>query len=270
MVGFRFQKAKPIWIQNREKEMNCEVAFRAVIPSGEITLRMAASTIYRLFVNGNFVAAGPARTSHGFYCVDEQRLSKWLTQKENVVIIEVVGFNVNSYDTLNQPSFLTAEYMMDGHVIAWTGDSTVQAFDLKKRVQKVQRYSYQRAFAEAYHLRTEDRKFYIKADYSVKPEKCSAQAEKYYVERAVRMPQYEVLPVQALLETGSVDFEYICEEPIEDRSYKNIGSCLNGFTPQELEEHLSTEGQNMDFQPYENRIAENFPLKLCDEFTISA
>lgn len=261
-----FQKAKPIWAVGRKTEKNCELAFRTVVSSGATSLRMAASTIYRLFVNGKFIAAGPARTSHGFYCVDEHDLSKWLTKEKNVVVIEVVGYNVNSFDTLNQPSFLTAEFVKDNKVIAYTGDLSIQAFELKQRVQRVQRYSYQRAFAEAYCLKAKRKEFYIEAENEMKPVPCDIQDEKRYIKRNVRMPQYEELQVSELLETGRVNFDYVREEPVTDRSYEKIGACLQGFKPEDLEEQLSEEGQNMEFLPSDNKQQTSFPLVLCNGY----
>lgn len=60
-------------------------------------------------MNGEFICAGPARAAHGWYRVDEICLSPFLTEDRNYVVTEVLGYNVNSYDTLDQPSFLTEE-----------------------------------------------------------------------------------------------------------------------------------------------------------------
>ena len=155
-----------------------------VLPGGEATLYLAASTLYRLWVNGAFAGAGPARAAHGYYCVDCVELTDRLNREKNVVVIEVLGCNVNTYDTLDQPSFLTAEILRDHQPVLWTGDSHFQAYDLKQRVQRIQRYSFQRAFTECYHLRTENQSFYENADWrgehtAVTPEaSCSALSSK--------------------------------------------------------------------------------------------
>ena len=266
MQLIHFEKSKPIWAEGREKEKNCELAFRTIIPQGAARLKLAASTIYRVFVNAEFVAAGPARTSHGFYCVDELDLTKWLTEAKNVIVIEVVGYNVNSFDTLNQPSFLTAEVLKDKDVIAWTGDNSIQAYELGQRVQKVQRYSYQRAFAECYHLSEKNRAFYTELNTELRSITCVEQEEKKYIERNVRMPQYEILQMQELLEVGTANFDYQCEELIQDRSYTMIGNCLLGFKEQELDEQLSEEGQNIEFLPGDKKIGTMFPLEIHDGY----
>src|ERR1035437_4089891 len=152
-----FDSAKPIWPKGRETEKNLFVGFRATFkaPAQErVYLRATGATIYRVFLNGHFLAHGPARGPHGFYRVDEWDLTDKLLPGANVVAFEVAGYNVNSYSLLDQPSFLQAEVVAGGNVLAST-DGKGAAFTatiLKERVQKVQRYSFQRAFSEVYRL----------------------------------------------------------------------------------------------------------------------
>ena len=42
MKTFDFQRAVPIWAKEREREMNCELAFRAAISGAEAVLRLTA------------------------------------------------------------------------------------------------------------------------------------------------------------------------------------------------------------------------------------
>ena len=86
---FQFKKARPVWAQDRAMEKNCELAFRTVLPRGSYKLFLAASSIYRIWVNGVFTAAGPARAPHGHYRVDEYSLEGFLSKEENVIGIEV-------------------------------------------------------------------------------------------------------------------------------------------------------------------------------------
>ena len=65
-------------------------------------------------------AHGPARGPHGFFRVDEWDLTDRLQPGENVVAFEVAGYNVNSYSLLDQPSFLQAEVVAGGKVLAST------------------------------------------------------------------------------------------------------------------------------------------------------
>ena len=139
-----FVSGKPIWPKDREREKNLTVGFRAAFqaPADEkVLLRATGSTIYRVFLNGRFLGHGPARGPHGFYRVDEWDLTPKLQTGLNVVAIEVAGYNVNSYSLLDQPSFLQAEVLAGGKVLASTegNGAPFTATVLKERVQKVQR-----------------------------------------------------------------------------------------------------------------------------------
>jgi len=150
-----FISAKPIWPAGRDREMNLFVGFRAAFKKpvgGKTVLRITGSTVYRIFLNGNFVGYGPARAAHGYYRVDEWGLGD--LGNENIVAVEVAGYNVNSYYLLDQPAFVQAEVVANGQVLASTAGKGAffEASILKERVQKVQRYSFQRPFSEYYRL----------------------------------------------------------------------------------------------------------------------
>ena len=150
----QFMSALPVWPEGRSTEMNVFVEFRAAFaqpdrPTAAI-LRLTGATQYRIHVNGEFAGFGPARAGHGFYRLDEIDLTQWLRHDKNEVVIEVAGYNANSYSLLDQPSFLQAEVVLDGKVIAATGVSGFDARVRPDRIQKVQRYSFQRPFSEVW------------------------------------------------------------------------------------------------------------------------
>ena len=61
----------------------------------------------------------------------------------NHVAIEVAGYNVNSFYTLDQPSFVQAEVELGGAIAAATGEAEhpFDVFVLPERVRRVQRSS---------------------------------------------------------------------------------------------------------------------------------
>ena len=70
----------------------------------------------------------------------------------NVLAVEVAGYNCNSFYHMDQPSFLQAEVVSNGRVLAATGANGAFKAQQLPRVQKVVRYSYQRTFSELYRL----------------------------------------------------------------------------------------------------------------------
>ena len=148
---------KPVWPVGMEREQNFDVGFRAVVevPAGaSVTLRIAASSNYRVFVNGVFRCNGPSRAASGFYRVSAWLLDLLLRPGRNVIAIEVVGYNIDSSYVPNGPSFLQAEIMQGDQALAATGsaDRGFEAFPLGQRIRRIERYNRQRTFLEGYRL----------------------------------------------------------------------------------------------------------------------
>ncbi|MBO5803108.1 MAG: hypothetical protein J6R64_05140 [Lentisphaeria bacterium] len=69
-----FLSAVPVWPAGRSTVMNDFVLFRTTFngESGKIyTLRLTGSTLYRVRLNGEFLAYGPARGPKGYFRIDE-------------------------------------------------------------------------------------------------------------------------------------------------------------------------------------------------------
>ena len=143
-----FFKAKPIFLSGLSETMNIAGVFTCPLPAmeKEATLRIAAATRCRAYLNGRLLTAGPARAAHGHARVDE--ISIDLT-KGGELRIDVAGYFLKSYDGVKHPSFLTAEVTAGDEVIAATGYD-FQGFRNLSRVQKVMRFSLQRHFSEVY------------------------------------------------------------------------------------------------------------------------
>ena len=162
----KFVKAVPVWEEGREEEMNVTLVFFAALDfssdaaaKGAI-LRSTGATIMRVMLNNQYVGYGPARGPHGWFRIDEWDLSKAAKKGTNFLTVEVAGYNSNSFYHLDQPSFLQAEVVDgEGKVLAATsaepiqGVKSFQALDYTGiRVQKVQRFSFQRPFIEVWDL----------------------------------------------------------------------------------------------------------------------
>lgn len=271
MRKFYFEKAQAIWADGRSEEMNCELSFRTVIPKGEETkLFLAASSIYRLWVNGEFICAGPARAAHGWYRVDEICLSPFLTEDRNYVVTEVLGYNVNSYDTLDQPSFLTEEIWQGNEVISYTGGESITIHDFKNRVQKVQRYSFQRAFIDAYQYEDENKCMYHMNESAQSLCKIEIQTDKRYIYRDVEMPGFETLEPVSVIKKGTAYYEKEKTEIIPEEYFFKIKQDLKGYAREKTEIYVSEEAQKIQLQETEysvNAIAIR-QLPLSDEYAI--
>jgi alpha-L-rhamnosidase len=146
-----FYHAIPVYPQGKEREMNTFAAFR--LETGNLAgtaLHITACTFYQLWINGSFVAAGPARTAGGYAREDVICLDPF-SGEHNHLIITVTGHYCRSLSTVKQPSFLQAELRRGEEALYWTGRD-FEGFLSRRKVQKVQRYSGQRHFSEVWDL----------------------------------------------------------------------------------------------------------------------
>ncbi len=236
-----FMRAEPVWLAGLEREMNVLAGFRALIApaaAGDVRLRVTGSTLYRVFVNGQWVACGPARTAHGWFRVDEWPIGSLLTPGTNVVAIEVAGYNVNSFAYLDQPSFLQAEICAGDELLAATeAQGTANRFSamrLDSRIQKVPRYSYQRAFMEAWRLAPGwDRwRRDPAAPWSAQP--LRSQPAGRLMPRDVPPPECGIVRPVRVHGVGTLNRRTV-EKPWKDRSLTIIGPQFKGFPEGELE-----------------------------------
>lgn len=248
-----FRSAKPVWLEGREREMNVTVGFHAAIQkpkSGPVVLRLTGSTLYRVFVNGEFAGHGPARAAHGFYRVDELDLTSRLKRGDNVVAIEVAGYNSNSYYLLNQPSFLQAEVTAGDRVLASTsGDGQpFVARIVNERVQKTQRYSFQRPFSEVWQLAPGWDEWRTNAGRDPAAS-LAVVATKALLARGVPYSRFEIQTPVRQLGAGALEIGALPEKPFRDRSMTQVGPKLAGYSEAELTTIPSLELQKVRTLP---------------------
>lgn len=251
-----FLAAQPVWPQGLETEKNLLVGFRTQVQnpkSNNVVLRITGSTIYRIFLNGRFVGHGPARGPHGYYRVDEWNLGRELWHEKNILAVEAAGYNVNSYYLLDQPSFLQAELLVDGQVVASTAGQgqPFEAAILTSRVQKVQRYSFQRPFIEYYRLDSSwDAWRHVPAA-AFPAVECTITAAKNLLPRRIPYPDFSLRPPLTVLSQGKLTSQEAPAQLWKDRSLTNIGPALKGFPEAELEVVLSSDLQKIQSESFQ-------------------
>lgn len=246
-----FLNAKPVWPAGLEKEKNIHAGFRTVFDgtgAQTVWLKLTGATIYRVFLNGEFVQHGPARGPHGFYRVDELDLSKRTVAEDNLLAIEVAGYNCNSFAYLNQISFLQAELLVNGAVVAATGTAGFQALRLPDRIQKVERYSFQRPFIEAYTLTPGwDSWRQLKRD-PFQSVPCAVQEAKLLLQRGVPFSDFQVADAVATGSSGTIAY---AEKPVDRSGYWWMNDprykTLESFMPEQFERDLLQIWQAIDF-----------------------
>ena len=245
-----FQAAKPVWPVGRETEMNVLAGFRAVVtlPADQpAQLRVTASSLYRAWLNGEFLGYGPARGPYGWFRIDEWDLrGKWRAGT-NVLAIEVAGYNINGFYLQDQNSFLQAEVVSGDRVLAATGrsDAGFQAGILNQRVQKVARYTDQRTFSEVYRMTPDADDWRMRAEAPFGGIDCSTAADKKHLPRRVPYPLFEWRSPVAEIAGGSVTNGDLPKKIWQPYYVTHINSNRLGYTEKELVTTPSTDLQRL-------------------------
>lgn len=236
-----FEKAQPVWMKGLEREKNITVGWVCGFSGkGKWVLHITASSIYRIFLNGQFVGHGPARAAHGYYRVDKLVIPHPLMTEQNILAVEVVNFHINSFYTLEQPAFVQAELRNEGNVIAFTAENgSFQAVRLRDRVEKVQRYSFQRPFLEAYRLKEGYDRW--RCMLPEKPAGIGEVEEKALLERRVPLPDYLIRRQKEVWEKGKFVHGQKSNPIWQDRALFEIGESMHGYPLEELEVTVSME-----------------------------
>ena len=240
-----FVKATPVWVEKREQEVNCRVQFKTLCEKKDnIVIHIATSGIYQLYVNGKFVAYGPARAGKNHFRKDVINISSFVTEVQNTVVIEVAGYYCENFYVMKQESFLQAEILSGNEVIAATGKDFTARIN-PYYIQKIQRYSFQRPFAEAYKYNDEDT-FLTDSECGTEP--LAVQTQKNIIERTVPYPEFESINAK-LIKTGTVE-KIIPDEYKYDRYVLQVGfkeGQTTGWKADELDCALEKDWQEMQF-----------------------
>ena len=204
-----FKKAIPVFAKGEENSLNYPLTLCAEIESLKYTkLFIGAFSFYRLYINGKFVCAGPARAAKGYARIDEIDADKYNVNGKNTIELQIAGYNCGSISTARQSSFVVCELRRGEDTLLYTGRDFEGYFDFR-RVQKVERYSFQRHFGEIWRVNDKDFR-----ELSQKVELVAATNTPKYLPRRVPTPKFDFLPAEAYASLGEFFFD-------EELSYKN-------------------------------------------------
>ncbi len=271
-----FVNALPVWIRGEENTLHVTCGLYTAAekrPGDTLILKVATSGFYRVFINGEFCHYGPARCAHDFFRVDELDITAETKEGENHIAIETVGYRINGFYAIDQPSFVQAELFQNGESVTATGaESGFRCFRLNERRRKMQRYSFQRAIAESYRLSPGVHDWRIGALENAAPAETEVTEHKALVPRKIPYHRFPFVPAAETIAEGTVRKGVKPATYRKDRSLTDISPILKGFPEDELELHLSDEIQEFEtvqktdlHQPYtgERTLTEN------DFFTVT-
>lgn len=207
---YMYKEAKPVWGYSSSKYNQFLGFFSEFHVKGEqkLSFAVAARSYYRLYVNGQMVANGPARTAHHYCRVDE--FTQVLSGKVEIAV-EVAALNKpEKYcnDCTLEPGLLAVEIVDEsGKVLSATGKEGWRYVELTYRCPLVETMSHSRGIAEVYYLN--EHSFDWRWGLASKWESPIIVEEKLaFLERRAPYADYHPIPVKTIL--------HICDMRPED------------------------------------------------------
>ena len=224
-----FKKAKCIWANGLLDELNCSLFFKfAIKDKDQYQLKITANSFYRIYVNGKFMFYGPSRGTHSIFRIDEYLIN---SNENDIIVIEVSGYNCNSFYSLNTEPFLCFELIKQEKILEYSNINT-RCYRNTTRLRKVSRFSYQRAFSESYEITDDFNEFLTNNVSEVFPLLENIELkDKTFVDRIVDYPTYKK-EKGTLIESGMLNYDKNIK-PYEDR-YQYL-KCLKIFDKNELD-----------------------------------
>lgn len=233
VAALGFFNSEPVWHAGHETEMNEQLRFVSAFCCSDdepVKVVVAASNPFRIRLNGKFAGYGPARGPLGWFRLDEWPLAT--TKGTNTIEIECAGYNCNSYYFQRQPSFIQAEVRQGDRTLVMTAAKEgVNVFRACRvtRVRKVNRFTYQRMFAEVYQLPEKD----------ISSVPLARQTDVKLLPRHSPQPDTSLADDFHALERGRFTFD--AESPMVDHPDYNLAASKEnnvvGFELDEIEYH---------------------------------
>lgn len=233
-----------IWAEGIRKEKNVTLAFvwKSNLKYERVRMLLCAGHVFRVWKNGTLIGHGPARAAHGYVRRDEYDLGT-VEENENFVI-EVCAYNVRCLSEAGLNPFFGCEISSEGKTIASSVDFI--CYRLSDRIQKVLRYSFQRAFSESYDMHA-CRSALYKGDASAY-EQLNIQivSAPKILSRNVAYPTFMEIRIQKPIEYGSI---------VKKQGYQvwrnrvhYVSDQIDGFPLDDLFEDVSDEVCRLEFR----------------------
>lgn len=219
---YQFKQAKAIWREYPNKQHNQFVGFHARLSMNKKThvkIAIAARSYYRLYMNGEMIASGPARTAEHYCRVDEIECS--LAGICNIAVEVAAYSKTERYcnDCTMEPGLFIMEIEeQEGPVLLATGREHWTCTELKYRRPYVELMSHSRGIVEYYDL-TEDSYLWRTTELDESP--VLVDEKVFFLKRRAPYAIYRRIPFETLQMIG--DVQYMKHE---ETDFNTLFPCL--------------------------------------------
>ncbi|HJD46693.1 MAG TPA: hypothetical protein H9909_07585 [Candidatus Mediterraneibacter norfolkensis] len=224
---YKFNRAKAVWGTDLGNKYNQFLGFYSEITLNhetEIKIAIAARSYYRLYLNGEIAASGPARTAKHYCRVDEitRTVSGTVRVAVEAVAYDKPGMYCN--DCTLEPGILAVEIMdEEENVLSATGDPKWKYTELKYRRPDVETMSHSRGIVEVYDLEPDSLDWRIgQSDKWKSPVETKEMIT--WLERRAPYASYNRIPVNTLTDLADL-------RPVEGEGPGYVLTLAREFNP---------------------------------------
>lgn len=153
---YQFKIAQAVWGENLQNKYNQFLGFYTEFETKgneKIMFAIAARSYYRLYINGEMAASGPARAAKHHCRVDNIEITVSGKVKAAIEVAALDKLEKYCNDCTLEPGMLAAEIIGEaGEIIAATGDKGFKYTELAYRRSMVETMSHSRGIVEMYDL----------------------------------------------------------------------------------------------------------------------
>lgn len=224
------------------------------------SIKISAADNYKLYINGQPSAFGPARAAAGYFRADSSCIQ--LQKGKNVISALVCHYGVGTYSYALQEPFFYCTLEADGKQYT-ASDFSVYSYDI--RVRNVERYSFQRGFAE-YYVQAHDT-----CEYLLHPGKHFTKLElkpakkRSEIARGISEPRFDLVVSAKRIGGGFASFKE-SGNVFESRFIDNASDTFRCFRRDELKECTTDYVSRLDFKDSgaTEEIISDGAYALCD------
>ncbi len=219
---------KAIWAKNIKTSMNTTLAFSLDFGQKErFEMKIVGASLYRIYADGKFLRFGPQRAAKGY------ARESALTGNARYLVVEVENIFAESFWVVKQEPFFACEIQTQSGKTYDATDFTCRL--LTDRIQRVQRYSYQRGFIESYKMQKDRRTLYVGGGVDFPVLETEETALPIVCPSYVDEPKYTLHKNPVLVEKGCVTVDAAL--PVwRDRAHTLVGTALEGYKIEEWED----------------------------------
>lgn len=226
---------KYVWDKNRSDEKNQTLLFFLELHDcggQKINGVFSASGAYKLYVNEELGSYGPTRAPKGYVREDAFAFTAYEDRVRIAVIVRHCG--VATYDRVKQQPFFAAEIRTPRGTYTAADFS---AYDFSVCVREVERFSFQRGFAEWFIQEKDLREYLLSPAKYFAPVDCVQVPPRKVLAKRVPASEIRKENTVSCLQSGTA--EYTQAKPLwHDRAIDNVGEHIGGFVRSELRECL--------------------------------